>query len=343
MSGQVPAGTMRCLVAPAPGQPLREEARPLPVPRDAEVLLQVLACAVCRTDLHVLDGELPQARYPVVPGHQAVGRVVAAGPRAELQPGDWAGACWLAWTCGRCEYCLSGRENLCPEAQFHGCQRDGGFATHMVADSRWCVPLAPDLRTAAATPLLCAGLIGFRTLRAAGNARRIGVYGFGSAGHLVAQLARSRGQEVYAFTRPGDDAARRFALDCGVRWAGDATTPAPVALDAALIFAPAGELVPKALRDVKPGGTVVCGGIHMSDIPRFPYADLWGERVVRSIANLTRQDAADFLALTAGARPAARTICYPLQGANDALGALRHGTLSGTAVLLCDPDLQANP
>jgi propanol-preferring alcohol dehydrogenase len=322
------------MVLAAPGAPLVEEKRPLPVPAGAQVLLRVLACGVCRTDLHLCDGELPQARYPVVPGHQAVGEVVAAGPQAVLRPGDRAGAAWLAHTCGACEYCAGGRENLCDRAEFHGCHRDGGFATHMLADSRWCLPLDAALPAAEAAPLLCAGLIGWRTLRMAGEARRIGIYGFGSAAHLVTQVAVRQGRSVYAFTAPGDDAARAFARETGAAWAGGSDEPAPVPLDAALVFAPVGALVPKALRDVKKGAAVVCGGIHMSDIPGFPYADLWGERELRSVANLTRQDGREFLAVAAAAGVSARVRRYPLAEAGAALADLRRGAFSGTAVLV---------
>ena len=327
--------TMRCMVADGPGRPLREKVRPLPVPGGYDVLLAVEACAVCRTDLHVVDGELPEARYPVVPGHQAVGRVVAAGPAAVLRPGERVGACWLGGTCGHCDYCVSGRENLCGEAVFHGCSRDGGFASHMLADSRYCFALGDDQPAAATTPLLCAGLIGYRSLRLAGEASHVGIYGFGSAARLVTQVARARGQQVYAFTRPGDAAAQAFAIRSGAVWAGDSGATPPHALDAAIIFAPAGELVPRALRDIRRGGTVVCGGIHMSDIPGFPYADLWGERVIRSVANLTRQDGSEFLALASRERLTAETTCYPLGAANEALRALREGAITGTSVLSC--------
>jgi len=327
-------GMMRAMVLAAPGARLAATSRPLPVPAGTEVLLRVEACAVCRTDLHVQDGDLPQARYPVVPGHQAVGRVVTAGPDSVLAPGARAGAAWLAWTCGECRYCLEGRENLCDRAQFHGCHRDGGFASHMLADSRWCIPLDPALPPAQTAPLLCAGLIGWRTLRMAGNARRIGIYGFGSAAHLVTQVATRQGRSIYAFTSPGDTAACRFARDIGATWAGGSDEPAPVPLDAALVFAPVGALVPKALRDVARGGTVVCGGIHMSDIPSFPYADLWGERQLRSVANLTREDGREFMALAATLPLAARVRTWPLERANEALDALRSGSLTGTAVLL---------
>lgn len=333
--GDADVAHMRAMVLPAPGQALREERRPLPRPGAHQVLLRLRACAVCRTDLHLLDGELPQARYPVVPGHQAVGEVVATGPQAVLQMGATAGAAWLAGTCGACEFCRSGRENLCDEAQFHGCQRDGGFATHLLADARFCIPLPPSLVQAAATPLLCAGLIGYRSLRMAGEARTIGIYGFGSAAHLITQVAARQGRRVLAFTSPGDAAAQAFARETGAAWAGGSDQASPEPLDAALIFAPVGALVPRALRDVKKGGVVVCGGIHMSDIPSFPYASLWGERQLRSVANLTRADGAEFMALAAGAPLATRVTTYPLARANEALADLRRGAFSGTAVLDC--------
>ncbi len=323
------------MLVPAAGCMLRVEHRPLPQPRDAEVLIRVHACAVCRTDLHLRDGELPQARYPVVPGHQAVGEVIAAGPRSALPPGAWTGAAWLAWTCGECEFCRSGRENLCDRAEFHGCHRDGGFATHMLADSRWCLPIGRQLGAAEATPLLCAGLIGYRSLRMAGDGRRLGLYGFGSAAHLITQLAVAQGREIYAFTSPGDVTAQAFARETGAAWAGGSDEPAPEPLDAALIFAPVGSLVPKALRDVKKGGSVVCGGIHMSDIPAFPYADLWGERQIRSVANLTREDGAGFLRLAASVAIRPRVRVYSLSQANEALEDLRRGAFNGTAVLDC--------
>lgn len=327
--------TLQAMVIRAPGESLRQEQRPLPAPTGTQVLIRIHACGVCRTDLHILDGELPEARYPVVPGHQAVGTVLAAGPAAVLQPGARVGAAWLAWTCGTCEFCASGRENLCERAQFHGCHRDGGFATHMLADSHYCIGLSPALPAEQLTPLLCAGLIGYRTLRRAGAAQSIGIYGFGSAAHLLTQVASFEGRRVFAFTRPGDRAAQAFARELGAAWAGGSDQPAPELLDAALIFAPVGELVPKALRDVKKGGTVVCGGIHMSDIPGFPYRDLWGERQIRSVANLTRQDGTDFMALAAKVGLQPRVTTYPLAQANRALDDLRRGAVNGTAVLLC--------
>lgn len=330
---ELPA-TQRVMIVPGAGQALAAAERLVPQPGPGQVLVRVLACAVCRTDLHVQDGELPGVRYPVVPGHQAVGDVVRAGAGAALPPGARVGIAWLGWACGQCGYCQDGRENLCDAALFHGCHLDGGFAEYLLADARFCFPLDPALDPVAATPLLCAGLIGYRTLRLAGDARQVGIYGFGSAAHLVTQVALHQGRSVHAFTRPSDTAAQDFARRMGACWAGGSDEPAPAPLDAALLFAPDGELVPKALRDLKKGGCVVCGGIHMSDIPSFPYADLWGERLLRSVANLTRQDGREFLALAAeiGIRP--EVSAYPFGRAAEALADLREGRLQGTAVLV---------
>jgi alcohol dehydrogenase, propanol-preferring len=326
---------MRAMRVEVAGAPLVARDLPLPEPGPDEVLVRVLACGVCRTDLHVADGDLPLPGHPVVPGHELVGEVVRAGARVEgLAPGDRVGVPWLGWTCGACELCRSGRENLCRAAQFTGYHRDGGFAEHAVADARYAFPLPPGLDPVAAAPLLCAGLIGYRAWRMAGPARRLGIYGFGAAGHLVAQLARAEGQEVFAFTRRGDDRAARFALGLGAAWAGPSDAPAPVPLDAAILFAPVGALVPAALRAVGPGGTVVCGGIHMSDIPAFPYALLWEERVLRSVANLTRADGRALLALAPRIPLRTTTTPFPLAQANDALAAVRSGTLDGAAVLV---------
>ncbi len=322
------------MVCPGPGRALQAERRPLPRPQSTELLARVLACAVCRTDLHVVDNELPGIPYPIVPGHQVVAEVVATGPEAALPVGQRIGVPWLASTCGHCRYCEAGQENLCDSAIFTGYQRDGGYAEYLLADSRYCLPLAADSDPAGTTPLLCAGLIGYRTLRMAGDAWRIGIYGFGSAAHLVTQLARYQGREVLAFTRPGDRPAQAFARELGASWAGDSDQPSPQALDAALIFAPVGALVPQALRQLRKGGRVVCGGIHMSDIPAFPYAALWGERQICSVANLTRQDGQEFMALAAAAGIETRITCYPLGEANRALDDLRSGRLQGAAVLL---------
>lgn len=300
-----------------------------------EVRIRVSACAVCRTDLHIADGELPQARYPIVPGHEIVGRAIACGADVRgLRTGDRVGVPWLGWTCGTCEFCRRGEENLCPDARFTGCQIDGGFATETVADARYVFALPDAYSDEAAAPLLCAGLIGWRCWKAAGAGKRLGLYGFGAAAHIVAQLARIEGQSVYAFVRSGDEPAAAFARALGAVWAGPSDGPAPEPLDSAILFAPVGALVPQALRAVRPGGTVVCGGIHMSDIPQFPYRLLWEERVVRSVANLTRRDAEEFLALAPNAGIKTRTTAYPLAMANRALADLRAGALDGAAVLV---------
>ena len=326
---------MRAMVLEAPGRPLRMVERSTPVPAAGQVLLRVLACAVCRTDLHVIDGELPDPAVPLVPGHEIVGTVVAAAADVRgMAPGHVVGVPWLGHTCGTCAFCASGRENLCPHARFTGYQLDGGYAEYVVADHRFCFPIPAGYAAPQAAPLLCAGLIGYRSLRMAGDARRLGIYGFGAAAHIVAQVARHQGRELYAFVRPGDDAARTFALGLGAVWAGDAGAPPPVPLDAAIIFAPAGELVPAALAAVAPGGTVVCGGIHMTDVPSFPYRLLWGERTLRSVANLTRADAREFLALAPAVPVTTHVQPYPLADANRALADLRAGRVTGAAVLV---------
>jgi propanol-preferring alcohol dehydrogenase len=324
---------MRAMACPGPGRALVLENRRVPRPGPGQVLVRVLACGVCRTDLHVQDNELADIRYPVVPGHQVVAEVSERGAGVELPVGARVGLAWLAWACGRCEFCRRGQENLCDSAQFNGYQRDGGYAEFMLADAGFVVPLSTDLDAAHTTPLLCGGLIGFRTLRMAGEVQRLGIYGFGSAAHMIAQIAHNEGCKIFAFTSPGDHEAQAFARSLGAAWAGGSDQPAPEPLDGALIFAPVGALVPKALRDVRKGGRVVCGGIHMSDIPSFPYADLWGERQIRSVANLTRADAREFMRIAA-ARPIVTHITrYPLEQANEALDALRAGRISGTAVL----------
>ncbi len=302
------------------------QLREVPVPRPAagQVLLRVRACGVCRTDLHVVDGELPQPKPEVVPGHEIVGEV----------DGRRVGVPWLGWTCGVCAFCKSGRENLCALARFTGYQLDGGYAEYAVADERYCFALPERYGDAEAAPLLCAGLIGHRALRMAGDARRLGLYGFGAAAHLIAQVAVLEGREVYAFTRAGDALAQRFARDLGARWAGSSLEAPPELLDAAIIFAPVGALVPAALKAVDKGGVVVCAGIHMSDIPSFPYQLLWGERVVRSVANLTRRDGEEFLALAARLPLRSRVQPFPLEQANEALAALREGRITGAAVLV---------
>ena len=326
---------MRAMVCEEVGHPLTAQEREVPKPGPGQVLIQVCACAVCRTDLHVVDGELPDSKLPIVPGHEIVGRVMAAGPGAErFSEGARIGVPWLGWTCGECDYCRSGRENLCHRARFTGYQIDGGYAEYTLADERYCFAIPNAYGDAEAAPLLCAGLIGYRTLRMAGEARRIGIYGFGAAAHIVAQVARHQGREVYAFTRPGDTQAQDFARRVTGGWVGGSDEAPPEPLDAALIFAPIGDLVPAALRATAPGGVVVCGGIHMSDIPRFPYEWLWMERTIRSVANLTRQDAEEFLALAPHVPVRVSVEPFPLDAANDALAALRGGEVSGAAVLI---------
>jgi propanol-preferring alcohol dehydrogenase len=320
-------------------EPLALRVRPTPAPGPGEVRIAIQACAVCRTDLHVVDGELPDSTLPIVPGHQIAGVIDAVGPGVTaLAIGDRAGVPWLGFACGTCAYCTAGRENLCRGARFTGFHRDGGFAEACIADARFVLPLPAGYRAIDAAPLLCGALIGYRALRLAGDGRRLGLYGFGSAGHLIAQVARHQGREVYAFTRPGDARAQAFARAVGAVWAGDSTAPPPAALDAAIIFAPAGELVPLALAAIAPGGTVVCGGIHMTDIPAFPYRLLWEERTIRSVANLTRRDGEELLALApvVGLRP--QVVRYALEDANRALADLRHGRFDGTAVLAIGAD-----
>ena len=316
------------------GGGLIERQLPEPVPGAGEVLIEVAACGVCRTDLHVIDGELSSPKLPLVPGHQIVGRAIDSGPGvAGFAPGDRVGVPWLGWTCGECRQCRAGRENLCERAVFTGYTRDGGYAEQTLADARYCFPLAPGQSDAQAAPLLCAGLIGYRALRMCGDAERLGLYGFGSSAHLVAQIALYQGRRVFAFTRDRDTASQEFARRVGVEWAGGSSAPAPEVLDAAIIFAPVGELVPAALRAVGPGGSVVCAGIHMSEIPAFPYEILWEERQLRSVANLTRADGEELLPLAAEAGVEAVITTYPLVEANQALDDLRTGKLEGSAVL----------
>ncbi len=326
---------MRAMVMEAACQPLGLREWPVPDPGEGQVLLQVEACAVCRTDLHIVDGELPDPALPLIPGHEIVGTVTASGPGANRHPaGTRVGVPWLGHTCGHCDFCTSGHENLCGQARFTGYQLQGGYAEYAVADEAFCFPIPDSHDPVAAAPLLCAGLIGFRTLRMAGDARRLGVYGFGAAAHIVAQIAGYEGREIFAFTRPGDTDAQAFARDLGAAWAGGADQQPGVELDAALIFAPAGELVPTALRAVRRGGRVVCGGIHMSDIPAFPYDILWGERSLCSVANLTRADGEAFMALAPKVPVRTTTTVYPLEAANEALADLRAGRLQGAAVLV---------
>jgi propanol-preferring alcohol dehydrogenase len=326
---------MRAQVLTAAGRPVASAELPAPRPGPQQLLIAVRACAVCRTDLHVVDGELPEPKLPLVLGHEIIGTVVEKGESADrFAIGDRVGVPWLGWTCGICEYCRSGRENLCDRARFTGYQIDGGYAELTVADQRYCFAIDPRYGGVEAAPLMCAGLIGYRTLRIAGAARLIGIYGFGAAAHIVAQVARHQGRRLFAFTRPGDIAAQGFARSLGAEWAGGSDEMPPEPLDAALIFAPAGALVPAALAATKKGGTVVSGGIHMSDIPSFPYRILWEERVLRSVANLTRRDAEEFLALAPKAGIRTETVTYPLASANQALADLRNGALQGAAVLV---------
>lgn len=322
------------MVLHARGGTLVLEERPTPDPGPGQVLIRVRACAVCRTDLHLVDGELPDPTLPIVPGHQIVGVVERTGDGVEsLRTGDRVGVPWLAWSCGRCEPCLAERENLCSRARFTGCHVDGGFADYAVADARYCFALPERYGDLEAAPLLCGGLIGYRALRMAGKAGRLGIYGFGSAAHMIAQVARAEGREVYAFTREGDADGQAFARTLGASWAGSANEAPPAPLDAAIIFAPVGALVPAALRVVRAGGTVVCAGIHMSDIPSFPYSLLWEERSIRSVANLTRRDALDFFELLKSVEITTTVHEYPLERAGAALDDLRHGGFEGTAVL----------
>jgi propanol-preferring alcohol dehydrogenase len=326
---------MRAMVLPRPGAPLEPRDVPLPAPGPGELRLRVTACGVCRTDLHVVDGELPDRGRPVIPGHEIVGRVEQVGPGVNrFQPGDRVGVPWLGWTCGTCRFCTSGRENLCVQARFTGYDRDGGYAEAAVADARFAFPIPSAYPDDEAAPLLCAGLIGYRAWAPVQAAPRLGLYGFGAAAHLVAQLARHAGQRVFAFTRRGDDAGQAFARSLGAEWAGPSDAPGPEPLDAAILFAPVGALVPAALRALEPGGTVICAGIHMSDVPSFPYALLWGERTVRSVDNLTRADGEALLARAPRVPLRAEITRYPLARANEALADLRGGRLRGAAVLV---------
>jgi propanol-preferring alcohol dehydrogenase len=326
---------MRAMILEAAGTALREADLPRPEPGPDQLLIRVHACGVCRTDLHVVDGELPNPKLPLVPGHEIVGTVVQKGVRVErFGEGDRVGVPWLGHTCGTCRYCRSGRENLCDRPGFTGYTLDGGYAEYTLADQRYCFPLPAGYGDAEAAPLLCAGLIGYRSLVMAGEARRLGIYGFGAAASIVIQVARHQGRQVYAFTRPGDDEGQQFARELGAVWAGTSTELPPEELDAAILYAPVGSLVPGALQAVVKGGTVVCAGIHMSDIPTFPYRLLWGERTVRSVANLTRRDGEEFLALAPRVPVRAEVQTFPLAEANEALRRLRAGQIRGAAVLL---------
>ncbi|MFL6623021.1 MAG: zinc-dependent alcohol dehydrogenase family protein [Sulfurifustis sp.] len=328
---------MRAVQLPSAGEPLQLVTREIPRPADGQLLVRVAACGVCRTDLHIVDGDLPALDHPIVPGHEIVGYVEARGDDVEagrFSIGRRVGVPWLGWTCGRCRFCRSGRENLCDDARFTGYHLDGGYADYVLADGRYCFPIPDGYSDAEAAPLLCAGLIGYRTLRMADDAERIGIYGFGAAAHIVAQIARYQGRRIYGFVRPGDTRAEAFARKMGAVWSGGSNEAPPEPLDAALLFAPVGDLVPAALRAVVKGGIVVCGGIHMSAIPSFPYELLWGERRVVSVANLTRRDGEELLALAPKVPIKTSVTTFALEHANDALSALRTGRLSGAAVLL---------
>jgi len=330
---------MRAMILDKPGTLLRMTDMPEPSPGPGQVLIHVRACGVCRTDLHVVDGDLTEPKLPIVPGHQIVGTIVGTGEGAkQFSPGDRVGVPWLGGSCGHCRYCRSGRENLCDEARYTGYQIDGGFAELCVADERFCFPIPKEYPDLQAAPLLCAGLIGYRAYGMTGDAKRVGFYGFGAAAHILIQVARYQNREVYAFTRSGDDEGQAFARRLGAVWAGSSEELPPELLDAAIIFAPVGSLVPAALRAVAKGGTVVCAGIYMSDIPSFPYSILWEERVIRSVANLTRQDGEQFLALAPKVPVRTEVHPYPLEKANDALNDLREGRFNGAAVIVVDPE-----
>jgi propanol-preferring alcohol dehydrogenase len=326
---------MRAMILDALGQPLRKANIATPKPGPGQLLIRVRACAVCRTDLHVVDGELTQPKLPLIPGHEIVGTVEQLGEGVKgLKIGDRVGVPWLGWTCGNCAYCRNGQENLCEQAKFTGYTLDGGYAEYTLADQRFCFRIPDFYSDTEAAPLLCAGLIGYRSLVKAGDARRLGIYGFGAAAHIITQVAKYQQRDIYAFVRPGDEPAKQFAMSLGAVWAGGSSEMPPVKLDAAIIFAPAGELVPQALRAIGKGGIVVCGGIHMSDIPTFPYSILWEERSVCSVANLTRHDGEEFLALAPKVPVRTEVQIFPLEEANEALGRLRSGKIQGAAVLV---------
>jgi alcohol dehydrogenase, propanol-preferring len=326
---------MRAMLFEKAGEPLRSKEVPRPEAGAGQVLIRVRACAVCRTDLHIVDGELSQPKLPLIPGHEIIGSVAEKGEGVErFNVGDRVGVPWLGWTCGYCAFCLSGRENLCDRARFTGYTLDGGYADYTVADQRFCFPIPDFYSDTEAAPLMCAGLIGYRSLLKAGEGRRLGIYGLGAAAHIIAQVAKYQNREIYAFSRPGDEEAKKFALGFAAVWAGSSSELPPVKLDAAIIFAPVGELVPQALRVVEKGGTVVCGGIHMSDIPSFPYSVLWQERSICSVANLTRRDAEEFLPLAPRVPVRAKVQTFPLEEANQALARLRSGQINGAAVLV---------
>ncbi|MFH0917320.1 MAG: zinc-dependent alcohol dehydrogenase family protein [bacterium] len=332
---------MRAMLLESAGRPLRVARVRAPAPGPGQLRVKVHGCGICRTDLHVLDGELRHPKLPLIPGHQIVGTVDALGEGVTAPAaGERVGIPWLGWTCGRCRYCLSGRENLCDQAKFTGYDVDGGFAEHAVADHRFAFPLPSGYPSAQAAPLLCAGLIGYRALGMTGDAERLGIYGYGAAAHIITQVARHQARRVFAFTRPGDASSQEFAREMGAEWAGDTAQAAPEELDAAIIFAPAGELVPVALRAVAKGGVVVCAGIYMTDIPSFAYEILWGERMVRSVANLTRLDGKEFLALAPEVPVRTEVELFPLEEANEALERLRRGAIRGAAVLVVDAEAE---
>ena len=328
---------MRAILFEKAGQPLRSAELPCPQPGAGQVLIRVRACAVCRTDLHIADGELKQPKLPVIPGHEIIGAVEKIGDGVNrFNIGDRIGVPWLGWTCDACEFCRSRRENLCDQARFTGYTLDGGYAEYAVADQRFCFAIPDSYSDTEAAPLMCAGLIGYRSLRKAGEGKRLGIYGFGAAAHIVAQVAKYQNREIYAFSRPGDEAAKKFALGLGAVWAGSSSELPPVKLDAAIIFAPVGELVPQALRALKKGGTVVCGSIHMSDLPSFTYSILWHERSICSVANLTRRDGEEFLPLAPLVPVRTQVETFRLEDANQALARLRSGNITGAAVLVTD-------
>lgn len=327
---------MQAMVLEKARAPLRESECPMPNPGEGEVLVRVSACAVCRTDLHVIDGDLPKPRLPLIPGHEIVGIVERAGPDAGHKEGERVGIPWLGRTCGTCAYCTGGRENLCEQAKFTGYDMDGGYAEFTVANGRYCFPVPDFYSDQEAAPLLCAGLIGFRSYRMTGEALRLGLYGFGAAAHIIAQVAVFEGRKVYAFTRPGDIEGQRFASELGAYWSGSSDEIPPEPLDAAIVFAPVGALIPKSLRDVRPGGKVICAGIHMTDVPSFPYSILWGERSVCSVANLTRDDGRRFLQLAPRVPVRTSTELFPLSRANEAVTRFRDGRIKGAAVLVPD-------
>ena len=333
---------MQAMVLERAGEPLREMNAPTPLPGPNQLLIRVHACAVCRTDLHIIDGELARPKLPLIPGHEIVGTVAQLSEGiTRFKIGDRVGVPWLGWTCGQCSYCRRGQENLCDNGKFTGYTIDGGYAEYAVADQRFCFSIPDSYSDAEAAPLLCAGLIGYRSLVKAGNGKRLGIYGFGAAAHIVTQVGKYQQREIYAFTRPGDDAAKTFALNLGAVWAGGSNELPPEKLDTAIIFAPAGELVPQALRAVGKGGVVVCGGIHMSDIPAFPYSILWEERSICSVANLTRRDGEEFLELAPKVPVRTEVLTFPLEAANEALHRLRSGKLQGVvAVLVTEAALQ---